>query len=51
MRIVNQVWSQTTLAERQAFHRVTCNNSRLPDDLRLTQGIVKRIQAAIAARN
>ncbi len=37
MQAVNRAWLRTTLAQRQAFHRCTCLNSRDPVDL----GLVK----------
>lgn len=47
MHRVMHVWRQTELAERQAFHRVTCLNSRAPDDLRVMAALSRRIQLAI----
>jgi hypothetical protein len=48
MRVVNAVWEGTTLAERQAWHRVTCQNSRDRQDLALAGGVIERIKAALA---
>jgi hypothetical protein len=47
MKIVLQVWSKTTLAERQAWHRVTCQNSRSIVDLQVAQDFTQRVQAAL----
>lgn len=49
MTIVNRVWSGTTLEERQAWHRFTCQNSRAVGDLRLTKAFTDRVQAALVA--
>ncbi len=49
MKIANAVWAQTTLAERQAFHRATCNNSEAVEDVRALTDIGQRIEAAIIA--
>jgi hypothetical protein len=51
MIAVNLVWAQTTIIEHKAFHRVTCQNSRAPHDLRLVKRISVKIKAAaLAAR-
>ena len=47
MTIVLQLWSATTLAERQAWHRVTCQNSRSIVDLQFAQDFTQRVQAAL----
>lgn len=47
MQAVNRVWAQTNLIERRAWHAVTCQNSRSPSDLRLAEGIAKRMQEAL----
>jgi hypothetical protein len=47
MKIVLRVWSKTTLAERQAWHRVTCQNSRTLVDLQVAQNFTQRVQAAL----
>ena len=44
----NEVWDGTNLIERQAWHRVTCQNSRLPGDLRLAGAIADRMKTAMA---
>lgn len=36
MQAVNSVWEQTTRAEREAFHRVTCQNSRDASDVSIS---------------
>lgn len=46
MQAVSAIWAQTTKQEREAFHRVTCLNSRMPSDMRLVKGIVDQIRAA-----
>jgi hypothetical protein len=50
MRAVNAVWETTELADRQAFHRVTCLNSRAPTDLQRMQDLSQRIEKKIAAK-
>lgn len=45
---VNAIWSKTTLEERQAFHRFTCQNSRTSADLKVVNDIRIRIQTALA---
>lgn len=47
MRAVNAVWAQTTLAERQAFHRVCCENSRDQADLDICFALNERFKAAM----
>lgn len=47
MQAVNRMWETTTLDEREAFHRVTCLNSRADEDLTLVQGIAERIGDAL----
>jgi len=47
MKAVFAVWAETTKQEREAFHRATCQNSRLPSDLRLMQGILEKIKRAL----
>lgn len=44
MVVVNQVWAETTFEERQSFHRVTCQNSRDPQDVATIQRITQQIQ-------
>lgn len=46
MKAVNKIWETATQQEKQAFHNVTCNNSREAMDMALMKGIVDRIQAA-----
>ena len=48
MQIVLRLWGETTLAERQAWHRVTCQNSRAPEDLRFAQVFTQRVQKALS---
>lgn len=47
MLAVNAIWAETVKQEREAFHRVTCQNSRAPSDMRLVQGIIDQIKAAL----
>lgn len=47
---VNVVWETTTREEREAFHRVTCLNSRAPEDLSVMQGLIRRIQASVVGK-
>ena len=47
MRVVLALWDETTLIEREAWHRVTCQNSQLSSDLRLTENFTKRIRQAL----
>lgn len=47
MKIVNRLWGETTIAERQAWHRFTCLNSRAVDDLRLAKVFADRVEAAL----
>lgn len=49
MKAVMKVWAGTFKQEREAFHRVTCQNSRSQSDLRLFHGITSRIQDAISS--
>lgn len=46
MRTVLQVWEQTTRNEREAYHRVMCQNSRHWFDLDVVERICQRIQQA-----
>jgi hypothetical protein len=48
MRAILGMWAGTDLAERQAWHRFTCGNSRAPSDLRLVDGIRRKMQEALA---
>jgi hypothetical protein len=43
MKSINKVWAQTTLEERQAFHRVTCLNSRDRKDLQIMQEFTDKV--------
>jgi hypothetical protein len=51
MKAVMTVWRQTTLPQRQAFHRVCCLNSREPVDLQMMQVITDQIRAAMSELN
>jgi hypothetical protein len=41
---IMEVWGKTTRPEREAFHNVTCLNSRNPEDLRKVKGILDRFE-------
>lgn len=47
MKAINRIWLDTTRSEREAFHRVTCQNSRADEDLTLVQDIAERISRAL----
>ena len=49
MTAVNRVWSATTLAERQAWHRFTCLNSRSIVDLQVVKDFSDRLESALLA--
>ena len=49
MQIVLAVWARTSRKEREVFHRVTCQNSRVPSDVRIFQQLGMRIQTALKA--
>lgn len=42
------IWDKTTISQRQAFHRVTCNNSRDNKDLAVIQHLSAKLQQAMA---
>src|SRR3954464_8361222 len=44
------VWKKTNLLERQAWHRVMCQNSRTPSDLRVTEAVARRMQQAMQGK-
>lgn len=46
MQAANAVWSGTSRKEREAYHRVMCQNSRAPVDLELVQMVVGRMEFA-----
>jgi len=46
VRAMARIWDQMSLAERQAFHRVTCLNSRAQADLLVIQSIQRQMQKA-----
>lgn len=45
-QMMNRVWEATTLKERQALHRVTCQKSKAMNDLLLVRGVWKRFEKA-----
>lgn len=47
MKAVLALWEKTTRVEREAFHRVCCQNSRDLSDLRLMQQVAKKIEHAL----
>lgn len=49
MRAVNRVWSTTTRAEREAFHRVTCMRSAAEADVALFFDLAERVKRAVSA--
>lgn len=49
MVIVNRVWDRTTPSEREAYHRVCCQNSRDPRDVTLATDVAKRIERALSS--
>jgi hypothetical protein len=49
MVAVNRVWSATTLAERQAWHHVTCQNSLSIVDLQVVEDFSDRVETALLA--
>jgi hypothetical protein len=49
MRAIDAVWATTTREQRQAFHNITCNNSREPADLALVEPLIADIQSALDA--
>jgi hypothetical protein len=49
MVIVNRLWSETTLEQRQAWHRFTCQNSRALKDVQLVKAFADRLEAALGA--
>lgn len=47
MKAIMEVWQLTTLTERQAWHRFTCQNSRTPGDLRIINHLVEMMGNAL----
>ena len=47
MQEVNRAWDMLSLETRQAFHRITCLNSRDPQDFAHMQSFIDLISAAI----
>jgi hypothetical protein len=48
MHIVNRIWdNETTYAERKAFIEVTLKNSRLPNELKLAQRVINKLQEGL----
>lgn len=41
------VWKKTTLEEREAFHRFTCQNSRTPNDIAIINSLNDRMSKAL----
>lgn len=47
MLAVLEVWKNTTVGQRLAWHRVTCQNSRTEMDLLFCQGLQRLLQTAL----
>jgi hypothetical protein len=47
MRAVTLVWEEAPINVREAFHRVTCLNSRSPFDLHTMQAFSRKISEAM----
>jgi len=47
--IVNRLWAETMSAEREVWHRVTCQNSRSIVDVQLAQRFADRVQVGLLA--
>ena len=47
MVAINGVWAATTPEERQAFHRVTCQDSRELNDMLIIRSLTSRIERAL----
>ncbi len=47
MQAMQAIFDRLSLAERQAWHRFTCQNSRTPEDLRIIDRFYSRVQAAL----
>ena len=45
------IWATTTLAQRQAYHRVMCLNSRETVDLLLVRALMDRFKGAAEDKN
>lgn len=48
MQAVMGVWAKTTIEERRAFHRFTCQNSRAPEDMAVISEFSQRINEAMS---
>ena len=51
MLAVFKIWEETTLEERQAYHRVCCQQSKDSADIQVAIGIAKKIELALASLN
>ena len=49
MQLIDRLWGETTLEERRAWHRVTCQNSRALGDLSLAKGFADRVETTLAS--
>lgn len=47
MQCVLSIWAETTREEREAFHRVTCLNSRAKSDMQTMADLSARMQKAL----
>lgn len=46
---INTAWAESTLDQRQAFHNVTCSNSRDTGDLNTVEPLIGKMQELMAA--
>jgi hypothetical protein len=44
---LNQLWANTDIVTKTAFHRCTCLSSRNPTDLALCQDFIKRLETRL----
>jgi len=44
MQHLNAIWDGASLAERQAYHRVTCQNSRAVEDLAVVERMMRSLR-------
>lgn len=49
MQAVNKLWAETTLEQREAYHRVMCSNSRDEKDLALVDPFLASVQRALSS--
>lgn len=51
MQAMMRVWKVTTLTERQAWHRFTCQNSRAPLDMLFIKELTERFKAELEKKS